>query len=206
MNKKGFAISVILYSVVFLIIAILYMLLGLTKTRYTVNKNLRDNLVNELNIERSEVEYTSSEVCVINGSQEYTTDLTITIKMKNKDNDNYQNDNEIKSYKYKFNDGSWSSNNSISVDHAGIYIGYFRDANGGVGTCSADVTSKTIYRYRDCDTSHYIYGEYYYDGDEQKRDIIGCNFSNEEWGNWSDTKPESKVTRQIEARTSYKLK
>lgn len=195
MNKKGFAISVILYSVVFLIIAILYMLLGLTKTRYTVNKNLRDNVVKELNEERSEVEYTSSETCVINGSSNtYVTDLTLSIYVENYGKS------------YKFNDGSWSSNNSILVDHAGIYIGYFRDTNGGVGTCSADVTSKTIYRYRDCNESHYIYGEYYYDGDEQKRDIIGCNFSNEEWGNWSDIKPDSLVTRQIEARTSYKLK
>ena len=41
MNKKGFAISVILYSIIFLIIAILYMLLGITKTRYTVNKGLK---------------------------------------------------------------------------------------------------------------------------------------------------------------------
>ena len=193
MNKKGFAISVILYSIIFLIIAILYMLLGITKTRYTVSKTLRDNIINELNEERAELEYTSSETCTITGSNTYVTDLTLTISV------DYGKS-------YKFNDGSWSSNNSILVDHAGIYMGYFRDTNGGTGTCSADVTSKTLYRYRDCNASHYIYGEYYYDGDEQTRDIIGCNFSNEQWGNWSDTKPESKVTREIESRTSYKLK
>lgn len=193
MNKKGFAISVILYSIIFLIIAILYMLLGLTKTRYTVNKNLRDNIVNELNEERAELEYTSSETCTITGSNTYVTDLTLTISV------NYGKS-------YKFNDGSWSSNNSILVDHAGIYIGYFRDTNGGVGTCSADVTSKTLYRYRDCNEDHYIYGEEYDDNGTTKQDIIGCNFSNEEWGSWSDTKPESLVTREIESRTSYKLK
>ena len=195
MNKKGFAISVILYSIIFLIIAILYMLLGITKTRYTVSKNLRDNVVKELNEERSELEYTSNETCEIKGSSDtYVTDLTLSIYVENYGKS------------YKFNDGSWSSNNSILVDHAGIYMGYFRDTNGGVGTCSGDVTSKTLYRYRDCNASHYIYGEYYYDGDEQKRDIIGCNFSDEEWVSWSDTKPESLVTREIESRTSYKLK
>lgn len=202
MNKKGFAISVILYSIIFLIIAILYMLLGITKTRYTVSKNLRDNVVKELNEERSELEYTSNETCTITGSNEYVTDLELKISIIGYED----NADEIKSFKYKFDDGSWSSNNSILVDHAGIYMGYFRDTNGGTGTCSGDVTSKTLYRYRDCNASHYIYGEYYYDGDEQKRDIIGCNFSDEEWVSWSDTKPESLVTREIESRTSYKLK
>ena len=193
MNKKGFAISVILYSIIFLIIAILYMLLGITKTRYTVSKNLRDNLVKELNEERSEFEYTSDESCEITGSDTYTTDLTLSISV------NYGKS-------YKFDNGSWSSNNSILVDHSGIYIGYFKDTNGGTGSCSADVTSKTLYRYRNCDASHYVYGEYYYDGDTQTRDIIGCNFSNETWSDWSDTKPESLVTREIEYSTFYKLK
>ena len=49
MNKKGFAISIILYSVVFLIITILYMLLGILKTRYTVTDNLRDTIIEQLN-------------------------------------------------------------------------------------------------------------------------------------------------------------
>lgn len=195
MNKRGFAISVILYSIVFLIIAILYMLLGITKTRYTVNKGLRESIVNDLNEERIDLEYNSDESCTIKGSSDdYVTDLTLSIHV------------EKYGKSYKFNNGSWSSNNSITVDHAGIYMGYFRDTNGGTGTCSADVTSKTVYRYRDCNESHYIYSEYYDDNGTQKRDIIGCNFSNEQWENWSDTKPESMITREIETRTSYKLK
>ena len=49
MNKKGFAVSIILYSIVLLIITILYMLLGIVKTRYTVSDNLRENITQELN-------------------------------------------------------------------------------------------------------------------------------------------------------------
>ena len=48
MNKKGFAISIILYSLVFLIISIFYMLLGIVKTRYTVSSGLRESVIEEL--------------------------------------------------------------------------------------------------------------------------------------------------------------
>lgn len=49
MNKRGFAVSIVLYSMVFLIVTILYMLLGIEKTRYTVNQNVRDNIMVQLN-------------------------------------------------------------------------------------------------------------------------------------------------------------
>ena len=49
MNKKGFAISIILYSVVLLIITILYMLLGIEKNRKETNEELRNNIVEQLN-------------------------------------------------------------------------------------------------------------------------------------------------------------
>jgi len=49
LNNKGFAISIILYSIIFLIITILMILLGLEKSRYTVNQSLRDGIINELN-------------------------------------------------------------------------------------------------------------------------------------------------------------
>ena len=49
MNKKGFAISIILYSVVLLIIAILYMLLGIEKNRTEVSEDLKDNIMEQLN-------------------------------------------------------------------------------------------------------------------------------------------------------------
>ena len=49
MNKKGFAISIVLYSLVFLLISILYMILGVLKTRYHVENDLRNAVVQELN-------------------------------------------------------------------------------------------------------------------------------------------------------------
>ena len=48
MNKKGFAISIVLYSLVFLLIAILYMILGILKARYNVENDLRNAVVEEL--------------------------------------------------------------------------------------------------------------------------------------------------------------
>ena len=49
MNRKGFAISVILYVIVFLIIAVFYILLGIVKSRYSVNNDLKNNISNTLN-------------------------------------------------------------------------------------------------------------------------------------------------------------
>lgn len=49
MNKKGFAISIILYSVILLIIAILYLLLGIEKNRTNTSEELRDNILEQLN-------------------------------------------------------------------------------------------------------------------------------------------------------------
>ena len=45
MNKKGFAISIILYSLVFLLITILFMILGILKTRYNVSDNTRKSVI-----------------------------------------------------------------------------------------------------------------------------------------------------------------
>ena len=49
MNKKGFAISIILYSMVFLLVSIFYMLLGIAKNRYTVSTNLRESIIENMN-------------------------------------------------------------------------------------------------------------------------------------------------------------
>ena len=49
MNKKGFAVSIILYSMVFLIVTILYMLLGIEKNRYTVNERMRKSVFEQIN-------------------------------------------------------------------------------------------------------------------------------------------------------------
>ena len=51
MNKKGFAISIVLYAIVFLIITIFYVLLGVIKSRYNTNNDLRNSVVDELNSE-----------------------------------------------------------------------------------------------------------------------------------------------------------
>ena len=49
MNKKGFAISMLLYSLVFVIISLLYVLLAIMKTRYQSEDNLRESIVEKLN-------------------------------------------------------------------------------------------------------------------------------------------------------------
>ena len=51
MNKKGFAISIVLYSIVFLLVTIFYIMLGILKTRYSVNDALRNDVMEELNSE-----------------------------------------------------------------------------------------------------------------------------------------------------------
>ena len=49
MNKRGFAISIILYSMVFLLVSIFYILLGIVKTRYNITSGLRNNIIDDLN-------------------------------------------------------------------------------------------------------------------------------------------------------------
>lgn len=48
-NNKGFAISIILYSIVFLIITILFIILNLEKNRYDTNQKLRNGIIEKLN-------------------------------------------------------------------------------------------------------------------------------------------------------------
>lgn len=45
MNKKGFAISVVLYTMVILVIGVFFLLLGIVRNRYTVMGNLRDSVI-----------------------------------------------------------------------------------------------------------------------------------------------------------------
>lgn len=49
MNKKGFAVSMLLYSLVFVIVSLLYILLGIIKTRYNTQSELRNVIVEEIN-------------------------------------------------------------------------------------------------------------------------------------------------------------
>ena len=49
MNKKGFAISVVLYTMVILIICIFYLLLGIVRHRYVVGNDLKQTIINGIN-------------------------------------------------------------------------------------------------------------------------------------------------------------
>lgn len=49
LNKKGFAISIILYSIVFVIITVLYIILKIIKTRYQVTDGLKNDIREQLN-------------------------------------------------------------------------------------------------------------------------------------------------------------
>ena len=49
MNKKGVAISIIIYAIIFLVIAILDIILLIEKNKYNVNGELRENIIKELN-------------------------------------------------------------------------------------------------------------------------------------------------------------
>lgn len=48
MNKKGFAISVVLYIMVLLVIGIFYLLLGIVRHRYTIGDNLKGMIINSI--------------------------------------------------------------------------------------------------------------------------------------------------------------
>lgn len=48
MNKKGFAVSVILYSMVILVIGIFYLILGIVRNRYTVENTLKDAIIDSI--------------------------------------------------------------------------------------------------------------------------------------------------------------
>lgn len=88
MNNKGFAISVILYVIVFLIIAVLYILLGIVKARYSVNSDLKNNVTTTLN----GMEYIYSKldnedpvnllIVDLNGGQFYSDEVLITDKVE----------------------------------------------------------------------------------------------------------------------------
>ena len=49
LNNKGFAISVILYSMIILTIGVLYLLLGVLNTRYNLSKETSDDVVDYIN-------------------------------------------------------------------------------------------------------------------------------------------------------------
>ncbi len=164
MNKKGFAISVILYSIIFLVITIIFILLGIAKTRYTVNEKLRESITSDLNDLEEELHGTSSANCTISGR--YSGDdyvLTMTVKDKNGNTYNWNN-NSWGGISYSW-DGimytATNDSNTKTISHSGTYIGYFKDTIGNIGSCEKNVRAKTGYRYRDCKNSNIQYGSWY---------------------------------------------
>ncbi len=149
MNNKGFAISIILYSIVLLISTMLFMILGIMRTRYNVSNRLRKSIMEDLNENMGYTSFTSSDSCTLVGSSDdYSNELILTIQTTGGD-------------QYSFGDGYWDSNNTILVDHSGIYTGYFRDVVGGEGNCSAEIISKTMYQKRECAQNDYNFGNWY---------------------------------------------
>ena len=150
MNKKGFAVSVILYSIVFLIITTLFMLLGLVRTRFMVNDKLRDSVIEEVNEDMNVgIVFHSSERCVINANtNDYTENLILTISVNN--GSSYSWDNEI-----------YGTDNTTVVNRSGVYVGYFKDKAGGNGSCEREIISKTRYAYRTCKHADINYGAWY---------------------------------------------
>lgn len=222
MNKKGFAVSVILYSIVFLIITTLFMLLGIMRTRFNVNNELRENIRETINEEIGTGSlFPSSEKCEIKGNtNDYTENLILTIDVNN--GKFYSFDNEV-----------YSNRSSITVNRAGTYTGYYKDNVGGSGSCEVEVISKTRYSYKDCKREYYEYSDWYQDGNitnsgecktkeeaernhldmycigdkKYKRNAIGCtNWDASNWNEWQDDFPESFSTRRIKSAILYKIK
>ncbi len=224
MNKKGFAVSVILYSIIFLIITTLFMLLSIMKTRFNVSNDLRENIKETINDEIGVgVIFDSNEKCVISyNSTDYTDNLVLTMNVEN-------------ASLYSWDNETYSVNNTITVNRKGTYNAYFKDKAGGNGECeSVEIISKTMYNNRNCDKI--LYGQWYLDsstngtcpsnfkdketverenGNEYaisegdsckvyKRNPVGC----EMWGPWyiTDSYEESSAIKQSKSITTYKVK
>ena len=179
MNKKGFAVSVILYAIIFLIITTLFMLLGVMRTRFKVNNELRENIRESINEEINAGSlFPSDEECRITGNaSNYTDNLVLTIDVTlNKEYSNNATNGKL----YSWDNETYSINNSIRVNRSGLYTGYFRDNVGGSGSCEIEILSKTQYSYRTCKDSHLLYGDWYkydpYEGtSEAGKDVYGTS-------------------------------
>ena len=165
MNKKGFAISVILYSIIFLIVTIMFMLLGIAKTRYTVNDKLKGKIIDEIDDVIDKITIDSNYTCTItSNSVSYNPELVLSINVSNN-----------KGRLYSFDGINFTSSNTTIVTDAKEYIGYFKDVDGNIGSCSVDITSKTIYRYQDCSNINKIYGEFFLSKDWYSNDCVAVS-------------------------------
>ena len=57
--------------------------------------------------------------------------------------------------------GNWISTNSKTISETGRFVGYIKDSNGAINTCSATVSSKTQYRSRNCKNSNKTFGTWW---------------------------------------------
>ena len=233
MNKKGFAVSVVLYSIIFLVVTTLFMVLGLMRTRYNVNNELRENIIESINDEVNVGSlFPSGESCeIVGNTSSYTDNLILSIIVSNNNGKFYSWDNEV-----------FSNSNNIKANRGGKYTGYFRDSVGGTGNCEIEIVSKIQYRSRACNII--LYGEWYLESEENqatctpitkedaessnsdtyrlctgndsdvivktyKRNPIGCDTVDGAWGewsNWSDSFIESSAIIQTQSATTYKIK
>lgn len=235
MNKKGFAVSVILYSICFLIVTMLFMLLAIVRTRYNVSDKLRKNVIDSVN---GEIDvgnlFPSNEKCVITAnSEDFTDNLTLSIEVSN-------------GKLYSWDGESYSTSNTVTVNRSGLYTGYFKDSVGGNGTCEVNIESKTKYSYRTCADGGISYGEWYaeesysstceeitktkaesenldtyricneetssscettpcYRVMTYKRNAVGCN-NWSAWSAWQDTFEGSSAIKESKSATTYRIK
>ena len=162
MNKKGFAVSVILYSIIFLIITTIFLLMGIMRTRFNVNNELRDNIRENINEEIGIGNlFPSNEKCrIVGNTDNYTDNLVLTIQVSL--NGAYVNGNS-NGRTYSWDNEIYVPNNSITVNRQGLYTGYFRDNVGGSGKCEVEIIGKTQYSERTCNNIEY--GEWYLDSE-----------------------------------------
>jgi hypothetical protein len=231
MNKKGFAASVVLYSIVLLVISTIFVLLGISRTRYTVTSRLRKNIINSINDEVGVgAVFPSSEKCnITSNTNNYTDNLVLTINVNN-------------GSLYSWDNSTYTVSNTVVVNHGGTYTGYFRDRAGGTGSCTKDILSKTQYSYRMCPNANISYTEWYLEESisescaaidiidkstaeanntdtyrlceestgyvkTYKRDATGCSdWQSATWSDWSDTFIDSSPIKETRSQSFYKAK
>jgi len=126
MNKRGFAISVILYSIVILVIGILYLLLGIVRNRYTIGDKLKSDVIDYVNIPMNVIMPTISVSMTTEDGSEYITDKWTNQNI-------YVNLNLINSnvgiYEYqRYVNNEWTSEGIALTDQIGT-ISYLENIN-----------------------------------------------------------------------------
>ena len=109
LNNKGFAISVVLYAMVILIIGVLYLLIDIVNTRYILSKKTKEEVVEYIN---------NQGVNTLNSSlnEKIATNFVInTGNMSNYNGNYYYSGSNPKNY-VTFNDESWRIIGVFNID------------------------------------------------------------------------------------------